>query len=190
MSLHLSGTVFLIHNLVCALFHILLQWRLWPTHVFYCLCDCRKTSTHHRIHVCMSSFITFLFPGTQSICLLLSRCRLMSRSTKLPDMNMCWRRSLSLTIPLFLGAGERQRNQGCRWPAILLSDKQCTTGISALFISQLFALALHTWVSLLGFSAAPRSGFKQKCSSNLPTTPNPSTLSVPPLWSNSSPTVE
>ena len=50
MSLHLSGTVFLIQNLVLALFCILIQWSIRPTHFFYRPCDCRKTFTHDHIY--------------------------------------------------------------------------------------------------------------------------------------------
>ena len=86
-----------------------------------------------------------------------------------------------------LGAGERQRNQVCRWPCLASlvyvsftksgspidmqmdshstdtdSDKRRATGISALFIPQLFALTLYTPSSLLGHSLPRRVPFKIK----------------------------
>ena len=166
MSLQLSGTVFLIQNLACAFFHILIQWSIWA-HFDYHPCDFSKTYTHDRIHVCVSSFITFLFfGGTQSICLHLPWCLLLSTTFSETDINqrdkndVGWCHDLQNCLTSktcehvlalahvfdhtnwVLGAGKRQHNQSADGQTL----QWCTTGISALFIPQLFTL--YTPVSL------------------------------------------
>ena len=99
MCLHLTGTVFLIQNLVRVLF------RFWFNEVYGLLTfSAVCVIAVKRMHVCVSSFITFFFPGTQSICLLFT---LMSADVTIYETaghqrlaNMCQHHGLSLTIPL------------------------------------------------------------------------------------------